>query len=1071
VGGFFSALDEADYLPTWYVSRKDGQLGNAEKDAATKAAAHANTPSVAHLDSLGRTFLTIADNGLVNGLPQKYETHVELDIEGNQLVVTDALNRQVMRSVLLIKDAQGNIVSQVNAFDMLGQQLYSHSMDAGERWTLNNVAGKPIRGWDSRNHEVRHRYDQLQRPTQLWVWQGTNSKVLAECIVYGDGADSGLTLVETQAANLRGQVYQHYDGAGVITSVEFDFKGNLLSSRRQLAQEYKKQVNWGGLANLTDVAAIATAAAPLLEAERFSSSTQFDALNRPILLITPHNDKILPSKIQPTYNEANLLERVDVKLRAAENWTTFVKNIEYDAKGQRLLIKYGGDVPTFRTDYSYDQLTFRLKNLQTARTEDNARLQNLSYTYDPVGNITTIQDDAQQTVFFNNAVVSPSTEYVYDALYRLIQADGREQAGQAVNPQSEYQPENKPHYDSNDFTRRNLPHPNDGQAMRNYRQLYEYDSVGNILNLIHQVNGTTLWKRRYDYAADSNRLLSTSLPSDLDTQPLPVRYLYDEHGSMTQMPHLLEMEWDFKDQLQRVDLGGGGTAYYVYDASGQRVRKVVEKSVGLTEERIYLGGYEIFRRRNGNGLKLERETLHVMDDQRRIVLVETKTVDVDTPVVSRSALIRYQLDNHLGSASLELDRDGQVISYEEYYPYGNTSYQAGRSVAEVSLKRYRYTGKERDEETGLSYHGARYYAPWLGRWSAADPAGMMDGVNIYAYTLNNPILFTDPSGNQGVITLDEVKMEVSLKDIEIERKATQEMAELGAFGFGLKYNISLDKAIELEEYLAPPPISHIDPLVPAIKQQEIRLLTKEEQEASYWRLRRMEVDATYLEKVHTIPMYGVFNAFPSELSDEAAVKQDSVAIWGANLAGGVGTTAAARSNSKVLGASAQPAKPDATKVAPEASAAPPAGGSPLSGITNAEIDAAINAPGHSDLIIHAPAPGGPASTPSGAPTTNKKLTGSRYNKSGGMMVNEHTVQSTSSAKGATGNAATRIRVHTADPNPKLSPTSNSASGNTVTIVQGGRRFVPDNSPSGGSWHLESQMDDAMFNKAHIPIHR
>ena len=45
----------------------------------------------------------------------------------------------------------------------------------------------------------------------------------------------------------------------------------------------------------------------------------------------------------------------------------------------------------------------------------------------------------------------------------------------------------------------------------------------------------------------------------------------------------------------------------------------------------------------------------------------------------------------------------QIISYEEYYPYGSTSYQAGRSAAEVSLKRYRYTGMERDEETGL-YH-------------------------------------------------------------------------------------------------------------------------------------------------------------------------------------------------------------------------------------------------------------------------------------------------------------------------------------------------------------------------------
>jgi uncharacterized protein RhaS with RHS repeats len=77
-------------------------------------------------------------------------------------------------------------------------------------------------------------------------------------------------------------------------------------------------------------------------------------------------------------------------------------------------------------------------------------------------------------------------------------------------------------------------------------------------------------------------------------------------------------------------------------------------------------------------------------------------------------LIRYQFGNHLGSASLELDDQAQIISYEEYTPYGSTSYQAVRSQTETP-KRYRYTGKERDEESGLYYHGARYYAPWLGR--------------------------------------------------------------------------------------------------------------------------------------------------------------------------------------------------------------------------------------------------------------------------------------------------------------------------------------------------------------------
>ena len=89
--------------------------------------------------------------------------------------------------------------------------------------------------------------------------------------------------------------------------------------------------------------------------------------------------------------------------------------------------------------------------------------------------------------------------------------------------------------------------------------------------------------------------------------------------------------------------------------------------------------------------------------------------------------MRYQLGNHLGSASLELDETAQIISYEEYHPYGTTSYRATDSAIEVSPKRYLYTGKEKDEETGLYYHGARYYLAWLGRWTALIPEGSTTG--------------------------------------------------------------------------------------------------------------------------------------------------------------------------------------------------------------------------------------------------------------------------------------------------------------------------------------------------------
>ena len=172
------------------------------------------------------------------------------------------------------------------------------------------------------------------------------------------------------------------------------------------------------------------------------------------------------------------------------------------------------------------------------------------------------------------------------------------------------------------------------------------------------------------------------------------------------------MVWDFKDQLQQADLGGGGTAYYVYDAAGQRVRKVIESQNGTrSKERIYLGGFEIYREYAGDGTTVDagarvaarhgRQASASRWSRRRPSRTATRSRRPCRCSATSS-------DNHLGSASVELDEDGALISYEEYHPYGTTAFQAGRSAAEVSLKRYRYTGKERDEETGLNYHGARY---------------------------------------------------------------------------------------------------------------------------------------------------------------------------------------------------------------------------------------------------------------------------------------------------------------------------------------------------------------------------
>jgi RHS repeat-associated protein len=290
--------------------------------------------------------------------------------------------------------------------------------------------------------------------------------------------------------------------------------------------------------------------------------------------------------------------------------------------------------------------------------------------------------------------------------------------------------------------------------------LRDYDPVGNLLRLTHQA-AVGNWTRTYAYnensliepARKSNRLSQTALPTNAGAPA--EQYSYDAHGNFTQMPHLPMMQWDFKDQLsassrQAVNAGQPETTYYVYDTGGQRARKVTEQASGTRKnERFYIGGYEVYRELNGGGaVALQRDSLHVMDDKQRIAIVETQTVNNGPAIASPVPVQRYQLANHLGSAILELDDASKLITYEEYAPFGSSRYQAVRSQTETS-KRYRYTGKERDEESGLYYHGVRYNAPWIGRWISADPKGLIDGVCLYSYCSDNPVALHDPSGTQG----------------------------------------------------------------------------------------------------------------------------------------------------------------------------------------------------------------------------------------------------------------------------------------------------------------------------------
>ena len=104
-----------------------------------RRSAHANTPTTIYFDSLGRPFLTLEHNRFEsNGVTrdETYATRIELDIEGNQRTVRDAIDQN--------GDAQGRIVMCYD-YDMLGNRIHQISMDAGARWMLSDAAAKPIR--------------------------------------------------------------------------------------------------------------------------------------------------------------------------------------------------------------------------------------------------------------------------------------------------------------------------------------------------------------------------------------------------------------------------------------------------------------------------------------------------------------------------------------------------------------------------------------------------------------------------------------------------------------------------------------------------------------------------------------------------------------------------------------------------------------------------------------------------------------------------------------------------------------------------------------------------------------
>jgi RHS repeat-associated protein len=687
-----------------------------------------DTPTSILVDPMGRTILSVARKrnpaaslGTAQPPLEEYHTRSTYDIQGNLLTITDPLGRVAFRAV----------------YDLVKRVWRTDSIDAGTKRMALDARNSEVQRRDGKGAVALREYDALKRATRLWARDAAGERItLREQASYGDEGDRTIA----RQTNALGRLVGYADGAGSVTTPRYDFKGNPLSKTRQVIGDAALASGWA--IDWSDPGATTR-----LDPTEYVTSTRYDALNRPTAMLYPADVDGHRARLTMAYSQGGWLEQVML------DGVVHVERIAYDAKGQRAFIAYGNGI---LARYAYDPRTFRLVRVRaehftragTTYRPTGPLLQDSAYDYDASGNILAIHERVPGCGL-PTAPDQLDRVFGYDSLYRLVTATGRE-CGQATPDPYWVEP----------------VRCQDVTSTRAYSETYTYDAAGNLTRLAHTAANNGSFTRLLASARPSNRLDQVTVGTSVYV------YQYDGSGNMTGETSSRRFEWDHADRLRAFRETAGAApsveARYLYDAGGVRVKKWVRRNGngGHQESTVYVDGQFEHHQWTANGGG-QNNHLHLMDNRRRVAIVRVGSPHPD----DGGPAVQYHLGDHLGSSVVVLDGAGRLTNREEFLPYGETSFGS------FGRKRYRFTGRERDEESGLSYHEARYYMPWLGRWGSSDPAGVVDGLNLFVYARGNPMLLIDPTGRQGN------KADGGVSSAEGTEKAEKTKEEILATGY------------------------------------------------------------------------------------------------------------------------------------------------------------------------------------------------------------------------------------------------------------------------------------------------
>ncbi|ECV5258083.1 RHS repeat protein [Salmonella enterica subsp. houtenae] len=688
------------------------------------------TPVIAVCDNHGITIRTLNWNRVDKDSPRRLlVTHTRLDTASRATVQRDPRRFAACRQD---DTALPNLSCMAS---LTGQVLKRVSTDSGWQVTRFDAASHAAWSIDSRGAVHTQAYDTLGRP------QSGSEQLKGEAFRISwrhAYTDTGSADANAQKNNLRGLCVQRWDDSGLQTVESVALSGAIIRQTQQFLLSAQAQPDWpeddaGRQALLEDKIYLSTISADA----RGNSLNQTDAMG---------------NQQSWRYDISSHVKSQYATLSDGKK-QTLLEGIVWSAASQILEENSGNGVTT---TYRYEPETQRLSAMSALRA-DSIRLQDLDYGYDNTGNLISITDNTIATCYFQNQQTDGLREFTYDALYQLLEATGRENAGNTTAP----------------YAILPAPIPTDSNQTVGYARSYRYDDSGNLLSLSHQ--GAASFTRAMAISDVSNRSrlqndAGTLTPDDVDAVFDACGNLLNLQVSATTSDPLI---WSASNHLQTVnlldrngDIQQSDREIYQYSA-GMRMRKQTriltkaDSNLWTVDEVRYLPGLELRRHWQetitGDTVTSQEATeeLHVITTQAGRAGIRVLHWKTGKPDSIDNDQARWQISDNI--YALELDAQGQTISREEYYPFGGTAVWAARSELETSYKVIRYSGKERDG-TGLYYYGYRYYAPWLCRWTAADPGQEIDGLNLYRMVRNNPLTLTDVDGLMPklVLTKEEI---------------------------------------------------------------------------------------------------------------------------------------------------------------------------------------------------------------------------------------------------------------------------------------------------------------------------